>query len=75
MLQFITKYSPNYSQNTLEGWSIILVVATGFEASNFASSWLGMVGMFICGLLCAHIIACIIKFFITIKNQGNHEED
>lgn len=69
MFQFITKYSPDYAQNTIEGWSIILVVAIGFKASTFANSWLGMIGMFIIGILCAHIIACTIKFFITKKKS------
>lgn len=65
MFQFIRKYSPGYGQNTIEGWSIILVVAVGVKASTFADSWLGMVGMFIFGILCAHVIACMIKFFIS----------
>lgn len=65
MFQFIRKCSPDYGQNTIEGWSIILVVAVGGKASTFADSWLGMVGMFIIGILCAHVIACMIKFFIS----------
>lgn len=61
------KYSPDYAQNTIEGWSIILVVAVGCEVSSFANSWLGMLGMFVIGALCAHIIACLIKYCMTNK--------
>ena len=67
MFHFLKKYSPDYAQNTIEGWSIILVVAVGCEVSSFANSWLGMCGMFLIGALCAHIIACFIKYFITNK--------
>ena len=42
MFQFIKKYSPGYGRNTIEGWSVIPVVAVGMEASTFADSWLGM---------------------------------
>lgn len=67
MFHFLKKYSPDYAQNTIEGWSIIFVVAVGCEVSSFANSWLGMCGMFLIGALCAHIIACIIKYCITNK--------
>ena len=67
MLHFLKKYSPDYAQNTIEGWSIILVVAVGCEVSSLANSWLGMCGMFLIGALFAHIIACIIKYFMTNK--------
>lgn len=67
MFHFLKKYSPDYAQNTIEGWSIILVVAVGCEVSSLANSWLGMCGMFLIGALCAHIIACIIKYCITNK--------
>lgn len=69
MLQFFTKYSPDYAKNTLEGWSVILVVAAGGEAATFANSWLEMLGLFVLGVLCAHIVACIIKFFVTHNNS------
>jgi hypothetical protein len=69
MLQFLRKYSPDYATNTLEGWSVILVVAAGGEATTFANSWLEMVGLFVLGVLCAHIVACIIKFFIIHKKS------
>ena len=67
MFHFLKKYSPDYAQNTIEGWSIILVVAVGCEVSSFANSWLGMLGMFVIGVLCAHIIACLIKYCMTNK--------
>lgn len=67
MFHFLKKYSPDYAQNTIEGWSIILVVAVGCEVSSLANSWLGMCCMFVIGTLCAHIIACIIKYFMTNK--------
>ena len=67
MFHFLKKYSPDYAQNTIEGWSIILVVAVGCEVSSLANSWLGMCGMFLIGVLCAHIIACIIKYCMTNK--------
>jgi hypothetical protein len=69
MLQFFTRYSPDYGKNTLEGWSIILVVAAGGEATTFANSWLQMLGLFVLGVLCAHVVACIIKFFIIHKKS------
>ena len=65
MFHFLKKYSPDYAQNTIEGWSIILVVAVGCEVSSLANSWLGMCCMFLIGALCAHIIACIIKYCMT----------
>lgn len=68
MFQFIKKYSPDYTKNNLEGWSVVLVVAAGFAASTFAGSWLEMSGLFVAGVLCAHAVACVIKFFITDKN-------
>lgn len=67
MIHFLRKYSPNYAKNNLEGWSIILVVAVGFEATSFAHNRLEMIGFFIAGVLCAHIIACIVKF-LYLKN-------
>lgn len=67
MFHFLKKYSPDYAQNTIEGWSIILVVAVGRKVSSFANSLLGMCGMFVIGTLCAHIIACIIKYCMTNK--------
>ena len=67
MFHFLKKYSPNYAQNTIEGWSIILVVAVGCEVSSFANSWLGMLGMFVIGVLCAHIIAYLVKYCMTNK--------
>ena len=67
MFHFLKKYSPDYAQNTIEGWSIILVVAVGCEVASFANSWLGMLSMFLIGVLCAHIIACIIKYCMTNK--------
>ena len=60
-------YYPNFAKNTIKGWSIILVVAVGCEVASFANNWLGMCGMFLIGALCAHIIACIIKYFMTNK--------
>ena len=60
-------YYPNYAKNTIKGWSIILVVAVGCEVASFANNWLGMCGMFLIGVLCAHIIACIIKYCMTNK--------
>lgn len=69
MFQFIKKHSPDYTKNNLEGWSVILIVAAGFEASTFANSWLGTFGLFVAGVLCAHIVACIIKFLITSKSS------
>lgn len=68
MFHFLKKYSPDYAQNTIEGWSIILVVAVGCEVSSFANSCLGMLGLFVIGALCAHIIACFIKYCITNRN-------
>ena len=65
MFHFFKKYSPHYGRNNLEGWSVILVAAIGFQASTFANSWLETFGLFVGGVLCAHIAACIIKFFIT----------
>lgn len=67
MFHFLKKYSPDYAQNTIEGWSIILVVAVGCEVSSFANSCLGMLGLFVIGALCAHIIACFIKYCMTNK--------
>ena len=67
MFHFLKKYSPDYAQNTIEGWSIILVVAVGCEVSSFANSGLGMLGMFVIGALCAHIRACLIKYCMTNK--------
>ena len=74
MIHFLRKYSPNYAKNNLEGWSIILVVAVGFEATSFAHNWLEMIGFFIAGVLCAHIIACIVKF-LYLKISSNYEKD
>ena len=42
-------------------------VVVGCEVSSFANSWLGMLGMFVIGALCAHIIACLIKYCMTNK--------
>ena len=70
MFKFLTKYSPDYSANNLEGWSVILVVAAGFAPSTFAKSWLGLLGLYIGGILCAHIIACFIKYLI-VRNKAN----
>lgn len=64
MFQFIKKYSPGYGRNTIEGWSVIPVVAVGAEASTFADSWLGMALLFVVGTACAHVMACIMKYFI-----------
>lgn len=74
MFQFITKYSPDYATNTPEGWSVILVVAAGFEISTLASNWPEMIGLFVTGVLCAHIVACIIKFLIINKKTSIYEE-
>lgn len=71
MLQFIKKYSPDYAKNTFEGWSVVLVVAAGFELPTIANSWFEMFGLFITGVLFAHIIACISKFFIRKKQVIN----
>lgn len=65
----IKKYSPDYTRNELEGWSVILVVAAGFGASTFGDSWLEMSGLFVSGVLGAHLIACGIKFLLTHKNS------
>lgn len=64
MLRYLLRNSPDYSKGNFEGWSVILVVAVGFMASTFANTWLGMVGLFAAGILCAHVIACVIKYFI-----------
>lgn len=64
MFDFLKKYSPKYSENTLEGWSVILVVAVGGEASTFANNWVEMFGLFVIGIVIAHIVACIIKFLL-----------
>lgn len=64
----IKKYSPDYTRNDLEGWSVILVVAAGFGASTFGDSWLKMSGLFVNGVLGAHLFACAIKFLLTHKN-------
>ncbi len=68
-MKFFKKYSPDYTQNNPEGWSVILVVAAGFGASCFADSWLRMTGLFMGGVLGAHLIACGIKFLLTNKNS------
>lgn len=72
MIKFISllkRYSPDYARNNLEGWSVILVAAVGFEASSFADSWLDMFGLFVAGVLCAHIAASIVKFFLINKKS------
>lgn len=69
MFQFLSKYSPDYSQNTFEGWSVVLVVAVGFVASTFACGWFEVFGLFVAGALCAHIVACVIKFLVTKQKE------
>ena len=68
-MKFFKKYSPDYTQNNPESWSVILVVAAGFGASCFADSWLRMTGLFVGGVLGAHLFACAIKFLLTHKNS------
>lgn len=68
-MKFFKKYSPDYTQNNPEGWSVILVIAAGFGASTFGDSWLEMSGLFVSGVLGAHLIACAIKFLLTHKNS------
>lgn len=68
-MKFFKKYSPDYTQNNPEGWSVILVVAAGFGMSCFADSWLGMTRLFVGGVLGGHLFACAIKFLLTHKNS------
>lgn len=70
MFHFLSKYSPDYAKNNLEGWSVVLVLAVGIAASTLDNSWLAMFGLFVAGVFCAHVLAFVIKYLIT-KNTSN----
>ena len=69
MFHFLKKYSPDYAQNTIEGWSIILVVAVGCEVSSFANSWLGMLGMFVIGPAHEARPLCLAHLCVKIREE------